>query len=71
MFDFTDTMLVKVDYNRKFIVTAEQLDGSKVVIAEVATWTEVKKQLEPAHAAQISVRATAEAQRAVKRQFNS
>ncbi len=69
MFDYKDTMVVKVDFNRKFILTAEQLDGSKVVIAEVSTWTEVKKHLEPAHAAKISVRATAEAQRAVKRQF--
>lgn len=71
MFDYTDTMLVKVDFNRRFILTAEQLDGSNVVIATVATWTEVKQVLQGAHDAGANVRATPEAQRAVKRLFNS
>lgn len=69
MFDYTNTMLVKVDWNKTFVLTAEQIDGSFVEIARISNWTEVKKVLQGAHDANVSVRATPAAQRAVKKQF--
>lgn len=69
MFNFKDTMIVKVDWNKMFVVTAEQIDGTFVEVGRVDSWTEVKKILVGAHDANIPVRATPEAQRAVKRQF--
>ena len=69
MFDFKDTMVVKVDYNKQFIVTADQIDGSVATVATVAKWSQVKEILVGAHELNVPVRATPEAQRAVKRQF--
>lgn len=70
--DHTNTILVQIDWNKGFFTAqAEQLDGSKVMLIQSASWAAIKANADVARCRDelnIPIRASQSAMRAIKKQ---
>ncbi len=70
MFDYTNTVLIRVDYNKgEYIVIAEQFDGTQSVVANELSWASVKSHLADAREQGLNAKASSRAMLAVRKEM--
>ncbi len=70
MFNYENTVLVRVDFNKgEYVVLAEQFDGTQSAIANELSWTAVKPHLADAREHGLSVKASNRAMSAVRKEM--
>lgn len=70
MFNYENTVLVRVDFNKgEYVVLAEQFDGSQTTIANEHAWADVKPHLADARDNGLSIKASNRAMLAVRKEM--